>query len=175
MEVLNQENDTSLGFMDDAMITSSTPIACIYFISFVIFGNFILVNLFLGIIVDTLVSDYEENIIIEEELDGEADINNLTLRNIERLAKLHHKAEKKGIKKTIKSNLKGSKKKPNKEMGMGLGSSKDSNNVIKISPAVSTDSACLGSQGAPAVGTTSKYADDVAVSSTPETESKGWL
>ena len=70
--------------MDDAMNNFNTTVASVYFISFVIFGNFILVNLFLGIIVDTLVGDYEENIIIETELQGDGDMNNLTLRNIER-------------------------------------------------------------------------------------------
>ena len=75
------------GFMDDAMTDFNTPITIIYFISFVIFGNFILVNLFLGIIVDTLVSDYEDNIVIKEQL--QVNVNNLTSRNIERLKKLH--------------------------------------------------------------------------------------
>ena len=74
-----------------------------------------MVNLFLGIIVDTLVSDYEENIIIEDELNAEENLNNLTLRNIERLAKLHQKAEKKGIKNTLKKGIKKSNLKATKE------------------------------------------------------------
>lgn len=74
------------GFMDDAMANFNTTFAVIYFISFIIFGNFILINLFLGIIVDTLASEYEENMITADVPDE--DSKNLTFRDIERLKKI---------------------------------------------------------------------------------------
>lgn len=52
-------------FMNDSFKESADSLtkllAITYFTSFVIFGNFILMNIFLGIIVDNLTSDFEEN------------------------------------------------------------------------------------------------------------------
>ena len=52
-------------FMDENFKESADTLtkllAITYFTSFVLFGNFILMNIFLGIIVDNLTSDFEEN------------------------------------------------------------------------------------------------------------------
>ena len=58
-------------FMSDNFKESADSLtkllAITYFISFVLFGNFILMNIFLGIIVDNLTSDFEENESEDEE------------------------------------------------------------------------------------------------------------
>ena len=159
--------------MDDAMINFNTATACIYFVSFVIFGNFILVNLFLGIIVDTLVSDYEENITIEDELNTEENLNNLTLKNIERLAKLHQKSEKMSIKKTIKSNLKSTKKQPDNEKKNTV--IDGDGNLIMKSSGISFPSTCLSKHGGTidSGNNEMEHTDNITISSTPEPISKG--
>jgi len=57
--------DNWTGFMFDTVKESkdtlTKTIAVFYFISFVVIGNFILMNVFLGIIVDNLTNDFEES------------------------------------------------------------------------------------------------------------------
>lgn len=91
------------GFIDDAITNHNTTLAIIYFISFILLGNFILVNLFLGIIVDTLVGDYEENMVMEGT-SLPTNTYKLNNKNVERLKRLHQANETGG---GLKNKLKG--------------------------------------------------------------------
>ena len=66
-----------------------TAIIILYFLSFVVIGNFILMNVFLGIIVDNLTSDYEETHEEEDLLQKQERINKLTLKSIGMVGKFY--------------------------------------------------------------------------------------
>lgn len=85
--------DNWKSFMDREIENSNNTftkvMAVVFYLSFVVVGNFILINVFLGIIVDNLTSDFEEQHEDEFEEEKRERMKRLTLKSVGLIGKMY--------------------------------------------------------------------------------------